>query len=332
MASHEPISVVIPAHNEAGVIARCLEALTSGAADGELDVIVVCNGCKDATADVARRFAPHVRVIETATPSKGNALNLGDDAARSFPRFYVDADVVMPLGAVRDVARALRNGQALTAAPRLAVDVSRSGWMVRAFYDVWLRTPYMKRGMVGSGVYAVSAEGRRRFARFPDLTADDAFVRLHFRPEERKVVETGTFTITAPATLRALIKIKTRGHFGNYELRAQIPALWEGPGEGHGAALLGMARNPARWPAIAVYVFVRVVSRLLSYRRYYFGNHRHWERDDSSRAPGNATAAPSSSSRPLDGPERGPGPVSDPRVALVPAPAGVISKELVEST
>ncbi len=72
------ISVIIPAHDEGSVIARTLEAMTNGAAPGELDVIVVCNGCTDDTAAVARRFGPPVRVIETDIAGKSHALNLGD--------------------------------------------------------------------------------------------------------------------------------------------------------------------------------------------------------------------------------------------------------------
>ena len=44
-----PVSVVIPAHNEETVIGRCLAALFAGAGEGELDVVVVCNGCRDGT-------------------------------------------------------------------------------------------------------------------------------------------------------------------------------------------------------------------------------------------------------------------------------------------
>jgi glycosyltransferase involved in cell wall biosynthesis len=45
-----PISVIIPAHNEAGVIDRSLDALLKDATETErarLEVLVVCNGCTD---------------------------------------------------------------------------------------------------------------------------------------------------------------------------------------------------------------------------------------------------------------------------------------------
>lgn len=277
------ISVVIPAHNEANVIARLLRALTDGAQPSELDVIVVCNGCNDSTAEVARQF-PGVRVIETEVASKSHALNLGDDAATGFPRFFVDADVQLPIASVREVARVLETGQALVAAPRIDFDLTGRGWMVRAFYDVWSKLPYCASGMVGSGVYAVSKAGRERFDKFPSLTADDAFVRLQFKPNERKTVENCHFLVTPPATIAGVVKIKTRGHFGNHELQAAQPELFDNEGDSHRTAILKLAARPWNWPKLAVYVGVRIASRLMSYRRYYFGNHQAWERDDTSRA------------------------------------------------
>jgi hypothetical protein len=39
--------------------------------------------------------------------------------------------------------------------------------------------------MIGVGSYGLSASGRSRFAEFPDVIADDGFVRLQFRAGER---------------------------------------------------------------------------------------------------------------------------------------------------
>ncbi|GAB3911511.1 hypothetical protein GCM10029964_117600 [Kibdelosporangium lantanae] len=80
----EPVvSVVIAAHNEESVIARCLRTLSGSAKPGELDVVVVANGCTDRTAQIAR--AERARVVETPTAGKANALNLGDKECRAFP-------------------------------------------------------------------------------------------------------------------------------------------------------------------------------------------------------------------------------------------------------
>ena len=65
MSAARPLgSVIVPAHDEAAVIARCLGALLEEVAPGTLDVVVACNGCTDATAAVAREWAPLVRVLE----------------------------------------------------------------------------------------------------------------------------------------------------------------------------------------------------------------------------------------------------------------------------
>ena len=45
-----PVSVVIPAHDEEAVIERCLGTLLADARAGEVEVVVVCNGCTDDTA------------------------------------------------------------------------------------------------------------------------------------------------------------------------------------------------------------------------------------------------------------------------------------------
>ena len=86
-------SIIIPAYNEGQVIERCLDAVLADAKPGEFEIVVVCNGCKDDTAERARRYGDRVTVVETPVGSKIGALNLGDDHATRFPRFYVDADI-----------------------------------------------------------------------------------------------------------------------------------------------------------------------------------------------------------------------------------------------
>jgi glycosyltransferase involved in cell wall biosynthesis len=167
-------SVIVPAHNEERVIARCLRALVEGAAPGELEVIVVCNACKDGTADVVRGFGGPVRLIETETPGKSNALNLGDAEARGFPRFYVDADVVVSVDSLRGMARALERDGIFAASPRVRWELDGASWAVRAFYDIDRRLPSHLQTIGGSGVYSVSERGHQRLGLFPLLTADDA--------------------------------------------------------------------------------------------------------------------------------------------------------------
>lgn len=277
------ISVIIPAHNEASVIVPCLNALLPKSSSESLEVIVVCNGCTDNTAGLARQVSDKIRVIETDISSKSNALNLGDQAATGYPRFYVDADVLLPWESIVQVAEALQCNGILAAAPLMDVDVTHRSWFIKSFYKVWLQFPYSKSGMIGSGVYALNEEGRNRFERFPDITSDDGYVRLQFRAEERKTVESCNFTVRPPKTITGVIAIKTRAHFGNLELKKKYPKLWDNEEANHKSSLKNMMMKPAWWPALSVYISVKVMARLKAQWRLRFGDHNKWERDDTGR-------------------------------------------------
>ncbi len=312
------VSVVVPAHNEQAVIGRCLRSLTDGAEPGELDIVVVCNGCTDATAEEARAAAPEATVLELEQASKVAALNAGDDAARHFPRFYVDADVELPIASLRRVAGVLDEGAAtagrpgagtaqegergtvLCAAPRAAFVLEGRPWAVRAFYDVWKDIPYHRRDMVGSGVYALSRAGRERFAEFPELTADDQFVHQLFGEGERRAVDGAEFYVHTPRTMRGLLSMRVRAYRGNRELAASGLALAQAPRSGARTAL-AKARRLSNVPAVGVYVGVNLAAKAIARRARPGG----WERDDSARRQQDGAPAATGSTRRQDGGARG---------------------------
>jgi len=277
------ISVVIPAHNEGSVIARTLRSILEGARPKELEIIAVCNGCTDDTAAVASSFGSPVRVIETPVAGKANALNLGDQAAVGFPRFYIDADVVVRIDAIRELARSLEDEQLLAVAPTGRYNLKGCPWPVRAFYATRSHLPSAKEGIGGSGVYALSQEGRSRFGQFPAVTADDGYVRLQFRREERKTLSGAFSTVFAPRTLKSLIAQKTRAHYGSYELQSLFPALWQNQGESNHKTLLRLFIQPQLWLSLVVYSLVNTLARHQA-RRRFGNNHFHWEQDRTSRS------------------------------------------------
>lgn len=276
------ISIVIPAHNESSVIARTLSAITDGASAGELDVVVVCNGCIDDTATIARRFGQLVRVIETPHAGKPYALNLGDAMATDFPRIYVDADIVITLDAIRVLANRLARGDVLVVAPTPKVDLTGCSWPVRAVFDIRSRLPSAREGIGGSGVYALSELGRRRFREFPELTADDGYVRVQFSPRERETIASASSTPFAPRTIKDLISTKTRAHYGSLELASLCPGLWENRGEGNSAVLLGLFKHPLLWHKLLLYCLVALIAKRrarICFRTQTFT----WQRDETSR-------------------------------------------------
>ena len=283
------ISVIIPAHNESAVIRRTLEAAQAALRHEPGELIVVCNGCTDDTASICRQFSPAVKVIELQEGSKILALNAGDRAATGFPRFFLDADVIVSETAFRDVASVLREGGVHAAAPRMVIQTGFSSWCVRAFYRVWSETPYHRQQHVGSGLFAVSEQGRKRFDEFPDLIADDEFVRRQFQPSERQIVEGCTFSIDAPRNLQCLIKVKTRSRLGNYQLVSRFPSLRKNKGTSGLGLLKNIIRQPALWTNCPVYFGVVLLTTWRARRQFAKGRFGIWERDESSRVPSNVT-------------------------------------------
>ena len=291
MADTDPLpaaglSVVIPAHDEETVIARCLAFLPALAGDG-CRVVVVANGCTDATVDVARSVgggSPDVTVLDTPGRGKATALNDGDAAAGNvFPRVYLDADVIVDA----DALRLLRDELTATSAPRVAAprprfELAGRPWAVRAFYDVFGRLPYAQDDLVGLGVYAVNAAGHARLGRFPDVVADDLFVQRTFAPQERVVVD-AEFVVQTPRTLAALVKVRSRVASGNAQLAASSDDDTFAPTTGGtlGALTRLVAARPRSLPAVICYLAVGAAARLRARRGGSDGG--GWERDTTTR-------------------------------------------------
>jgi glycosyltransferase involved in cell wall biosynthesis len=281
MVSFSPIgSVVIPAHNESVVIRRCLEALLSGFAPGELDVVVSCNGCTDDTADIVRSYWPAVRVVELAQASKTAALRAADEALSVFPRIYMDADVVLPAVTARLIIEYLRTDSALAARPSPGYDTSQGDALVRSYHRARARLLARTQALwAGDGVYGVSAAGRARYGAYPDVIADDLFAAQWFRPSEVKIIGSAPTVVTAPRRTRDLIRIMRRRYQGNADLRGGQ----DGPASTVSATLrdlAAVARSSPRAAAdTATYLGIAVVGRITRAVSPPAG----WARDESSR-------------------------------------------------
>ncbi|GAB3962678.1 hypothetical protein GCM10027615_01270 [Plantactinospora veratri] len=212
-------SVVVAAHDEAAVLGRTLRALLADAQPGEFEVVVVANGCTDATAAVARSV-PGVTVRELPEPGKPAALNAGDEAVSGFPRIYLDADITLDTAGARALAAAVAVPGTLAAAPRRRLDTTGRPLLVRGYYAINGRHPAYRNALFGRGAIALSAAGRARFGRFPDVVADDLFLDGQFtEAEKREVAEVATVVAT-PRRTADLLRRLGRVRAGNASLRA----------------------------------------------------------------------------------------------------------------
>jgi glycosyltransferase involved in cell wall biosynthesis len=287
-ASRALASIVIPAHDEAAVIERCLDALFAGTRAGELEVIVVCNGCRDETAAVARGSGHPVQVIELTESSKIAALRAGDLATNVFPRLYVDADVVLPGPSARAVALRLAAG-ALAARPPIFYETASCSHLVRSYYRARARMPAVMRSLWGAGVYGLSAEGRARFDVWPELRADDVWIDRQFERDEVEIVDCDPVTVAVPLRTSDLLRVLPRTYRGKAS-GAPDSGVDERVSATTASAVADLRRLAASGPRgaidAAVYASFALGARAsvaLDRRRGRASAHR-WERDNSSRA------------------------------------------------
>ncbi len=260
------LSVIIPASNEAAFIGPCLRAiLASHPVNAE--VIVVANGCRDATADVARGFADaamargwQMVVLDLAAGSKPGALNAGDAVARGDARLYLDADVIISPDVLPQIDAALARPQPtyVGATPRIPRAQSAT---TRAYARFWQTLPFARSTAPGFGLFAVNAAGRARWGEFPAIIADDTFVRLQFAPAERVQVA-ARYDWPMIEGFVALTRVRRRQDAGMAEIAAHYPALLAQEGKAR-LGPLGLLSRALRDPVgFATYAAVSLAVRL----------------------------------------------------------------------
>src|ERR687893_289720 len=160
------VSVVIPARDEERRIAGCL----AGLAGEDVELIVVDDGSRDRTADVAR--AHGARVIAGAEPPAGWigkpwALQQGLEAASGDVVVSLDADTRPRAGLVGALAAALRDGDFVTASARFVCETAGE----RLLHPSMLASLVYRYGPSDSPGGRVLSNGQVTAARREDLLA-----------------------------------------------------------------------------------------------------------------------------------------------------------------
>ncbi len=271
---------MIPAHDEEEVIGDCLSALLADARSGEFEIVVVPNGCRDRTAEIAATFGNAVQVIESPTASKTEALNVGDAALETFPRIYLDADIRLSASTARELVETLEQAGVMFVTPKLELDLNEASWGVRAYYRIWSQLPYRDHSHLGRGTIALSRDGRQRFGEFPPVLAEDLFIRRLFFSSECRSLDKGSISIRPPANLQELIRVKTRVIGANLQYRSlRLPRMDERT-PSRARVFLHVIKTPSAWPDFSVYLAVTAMIRLRAHAKLRFGNIRAWERVD----------------------------------------------------
>lgn len=286
-------SIIIPAHNEAMVIGRTLEALADGHLRDGVHVVVACNGCTDDTMSIAQSFADrlHLSVLDLPVRSKQAALN-GAEAhlasvgeADNFPRIFLDADIAAPSVSLNTVLDVLESGEVLAARPPLEYRTGLAEAPVKAYYDARSRTPEVLGALWGAGVYAVSERGRRRWQDFPAEAPDDLYVDSLFTADEKRVVDCPPVPVEVPRTTVALFKTLKRVYRPSAQVQEQGQQGASSSGNTLKALLVANSTSPRHAVDALCYVGLAVAARVAN--KVSRGAKGHsgddWERDETSR-------------------------------------------------
>ncbi|MEX0287112.1 MAG: glycosyltransferase family 2 protein [Paracoccaceae bacterium] len=276
-------TILIPAHNEATVIGRTLWFLSRGLPQNVVEVIVIANGCTDATATRARAAFPQAKVIETDRAGKCHALNLGYAAStKGGPVICLDADLDVTSDSIRALIAPLTTGNAQAACGQMDVVTTHASPLVKAFYRGWRTNPYFAHGKFG-GLFALSADCAARLFPLPQITADDEYIRRSVPARDIALVAGCTFTARAPATLRDLIRVRRRSIRGAQQV-GKMGLSRPGP-----RRLPSMIRQALTTPseAVPMLAFLAVMTWVrIALACEGRSAKTRWERDLSSRVVG----------------------------------------------
>lgn len=260
------LSVIIPAHDEAGRIGACLRALfASDPVPGGAEAIVVANGCADATAAEARATQDaagdwSLTVLDRLQPGKTAALAAGEAQARGAILAYLDADVIVSPSLCAEIAATLAPEIATYASGHVTIPEPASR-LSRLYTRFWRRVPFFQDGVPGCGFFAMTRAGRARWGDWPDIISDDTFARLHFAPSERHAVS-APYSWPVVEGWAALVRVRRRQDAGVAEIARRFPALMANDDPRPGARRRLLRAVLARPVAATVYAAVRLAARL----------------------------------------------------------------------
>ncbi|EAQ28208.1 glycosyl transferase, group 2 family protein [Erythrobacter sp. NAP1] len=289
MTQVRPFTLIIPAHNEETVIARCLATAIDGMARRDkMEIIVAANGCTDDTVAIARESAPEAQILDLSEGSKTGAINAALRIAKHAPAIILDADVECRFVSLAALAEALDKPGVMTAAPAIRLNLDRCNWFVRAYYRAWAEQPYAKAGKGGAGCYGLSREAIDQIGEFPSIIGDDIWIHTRFADDAKRMVsETSDGTpvysiVRPPRTATQQIKVEARRQLGNREVRQKYPS----PHMTNLAGQQGLSvalRSGASPINLIVFYAMKVLARLEARLNAWRGRGAMWTRDLTSR-------------------------------------------------
>ncbi len=102
------VTVLVPAYNEEKVIAKTIEGLIETDYPKK-EIIVIDDGSKDRTLEIANTYADKVKIIHKENGGKATALNYGINFANGEIIVVVDADTIVGRNALKQIVKGFDN-------------------------------------------------------------------------------------------------------------------------------------------------------------------------------------------------------------------------------
>lgn len=224
------VSVLVPAYNEEKVIGKTIESLLASNYRN-FEILVINDGSKDRTLEVARQYAHHrqLRIIDKPNGGKSSCLNLGIEQARGEIVIAMDADTIFDpnfipyaLGHFRDPNVGGCSGNAKVGnrdkliAQWQSIEYITSFNLDRRAYTL-LNCVTVVPGAAGvwrkSDLAAVGGFGHDTLAEDADLTVNVRRLGRRIVYEDRAIAYT-----EAPDTIKGFLKQRRRWSYGTLQV------------------------------------------------------------------------------------------------------------------
>ncbi len=278
------LSIVIPAYNEATLIAATLSNILADNVLKDCSIVVVCNGCIDNSLDVLTNFKQthelslttrnisFITINETKA-SKTHALNVGVSATSADVTILLDADILVSGSDLCALANRLIENDLKALSPQVCFDVEKSNRLVKAYYEVERNSHYNTHLRL-SNVIALSAICVDKVFPIPDVIADDEYIRRSLADNEYAIDKDTSFSFIAPKTLASVASVLARVERGNMQLNEMSL---------HSSSMTSGAVEKARLFSSVIFILTKVLAKIRARVEYYGSAKNEWHRDQSTR-------------------------------------------------
>ena len=233
------VTVLVPAHNEAGVIGRTLESLLKqDYPRQQLQLLVVSDGSTDGTDDIVRGFASRGVELHRAEPRRGKAaaLNAATALASGEILVFCDANAMFAPDAVRRLVANFHDPQVGYVTGSLSPQAvgagpAGSGNSLFTRFENWLRVQETRAGSIIGSNGGIDAVRRELYWPIPEHLITDLVLPLSVLQRGRRVVydpEARSVEFTnadSRSEFRMRVRVALRAMQGLWAVRALLNPL-----------------------------------------------------------------------------------------------------------